>query len=320
MQNQIDNTNKNIHLVYNDLKGDIKDVRNEMNQNVHYIYSDMKNLNNKIDIQTSKINDELKKQDARIITNEITINNHERMLYNLFQSNEKQKDIINEHGFIINKHQEMIMNCISNVKEIYQDTYELKMNILEEDKKLKEYAKKNDVKVENLQKKCQEGINQINAITEVLNKHTEILAEHSAAIAQVQALTYKNSEKIDEICTQIFNHESRIQNIEKRLDKIELILNEHQKALNSLTGDIKEMKDIIQNIIQRIEKLERKVYTYQVEHKMEKIEEYLEKFDENKLYEFAEFIVGLRNQSEPFDLDIIIKGIKLINGPKGKIR
>lgn len=205
-----------------------------MNQNVHYIYSDMKNLNNKIDIHTSKINDELKNQNARIISKEITINNYERKLYSLYQSNEKQKEIIIEHGNIINKHQESIMNCIENVKVLYKYTYELKMNIIEEDKKLTEYSKK---------KWYYEGINQINEITGVLNKHTEILAEHSVAIAQIQAITYKNSEKIDSICSQLFNHESRIENIENRLDKIELILGEHQKALNRLTGDVQEMKD-----------------------------------------------------------------------------
>jgi len=113
-----------------------------MNQNVHYIYSDMKNLNNKIDIHTSKINDELKNQNARIISKEITINNYERKLYSLYQSNEKQKEIIIEHGNIINKHQESIMNCIENVKVLYKYTYELKMNIIEEDKKLTEYSKK----------------------------------------------------------------------------------------------------------------------------------------------------------------------------------
>ena len=69
------------------------------------------------------------------------------------------------------------------------------------------------------------------------------MAEHSVAIAQIQAITYKNSEKIDSICSQLFNHESRIENIENRLDKIELILGEHQKALNRLTGDVQEMKD-----------------------------------------------------------------------------
>ena len=238
------------------------------------------------------------------------------MLYSLYQSNEKQKEIINEHGNIINKHQETIMNCIENVKELYNDTYELKMKIIEEDKKLAEYSKKNDTEVDKLRKKCQEGINQINEITCILNKHTEILAEHSVAIAQIQAITYKNSEKIDIICSQLFNHESRIENIENRLDKIEIILGEHQKALNRLSGDVQEMKDAIQNIIQRIENLEAKVFTIQIEHKAEKIEEYLDNFDENELYEFAEFIIGLRNQNEAFNLDYIIKGIKIINKKK----
>ena len=132
------------------------------------------------------------------------------------------------------------------------------------------------------------------------------------AIAKIQAITYKNSEKIDETCSKLFNHENRIQNLENRLDQIEIILREHQRALNKITGDVEQMKNIINNIIQRIEKLESKIFNNEVEHKVEKIEEYLEKFDEKGLYEFAEFIIGLRNQNESFNLEHIIKGVKLI--------
>ena len=97
-----------------------------------------------------------------------------------------------------------------------------------------------------------------------------------------------------------------------------MVLKEHQKILNSLTNDIKEMKEIVNNIVQRIEKMEAKLIEERAESKAEKIEEILEKFDEDKLYEFSEFIVDMRNQPEPFNLDDIIKGIKIILNKKNK--
>ena len=318
MQHQIDNTNKNINLVHQDLKNDIKDVRNEMNQNVHYIYSDIKSLNNKIDIQSDKINEELKVQNARITSNEVTISYHEKMLYRLCQSNEKQKDIILQHDLELNNHQNMILSCLENIKYLYKDAEELKINMLSEEKKLNELAQKNDKEISLLKQRYQDSINQINTITDVLNNHTQVLAEHSTAIAQLQAISYKHDEKIDEINKNLFNHEARIQNLENRLDKVEAILKEHQKVLCNLTGEIKEMRDIVNNIVQRIEKLETKMIEERAENKADKIQEFLEKFNEDKLVEFSEFIIDIRNQPEPFNLDDIIKGIKIIFNKKNK--
>ena len=88
--------------------------------------------------------------------------------------------------------------------------------------------------------------------------------------------------------------------------------------MNDLTGDIKEMKEIVNNIVQRIEKLEAKLIEERAENKVEKIGEILEKFDEDKLYEFSEFIIDMRNQPEPFNLDDIVKGIKIILNKKNK--
>ena len=244
------------------------------------------------------------------------INQHEKMLYMLYQSNEKQKENIHKHDIELNNHQNLIINCMTNVKNLYQESQELKMNILSEEKKLNEYTQKNDKEILNLKQKCEEGISQINSITEVLNSHTQILAEHSTTIAQLQALSFKHDENIDEINKNIFNHELRIRNIENRLDKVEMVLKEHQKILNNLIGDVKEMREIINNIVQRIEKLETKMIEERAENKAEKIEEFLAKFDDDKLYEFSEFILDMRNQTEPFNLDDIIKGIKIILNKK----
>ena len=45
---------------------------------------------------------------------------------------------------------------------------------------------------------------------------------------------------------------------------------------------------------------------------MIRIEDFIERFDEEGLYEFADFINDLRGQNEPFNLEQIIKGAKLI--------
>jgi len=57
-------------------------------------------------------------------------------------------------------------------------------------------------------------------VNKILNEHTEILTEQSATIAKIQAISYKNTEKINELCDLLFNHESRIKNLEGRVDKI----------------------------------------------------------------------------------------------------
>ena len=76
------------------------------------------------------------------------------------------------------------------------------------------------------------------------------------------------------------------------------------------------MRNIINNIVQRIEKLEMKLIEERAQNKAEKIEIYLEKLEEEKLYEFSEFILDMRNQNEPFNLDDIFKGIKIILNKK----
>ena len=55
------------------------------------------------------------------------------------------------------------------------------------------------------------------------------------------------------------------------------------------------MKEIVNNIVQRIENLEANLIEERVESKSQKIREIFKKFDENKLYEFIEFSLDIRN-------------------------
>ena len=168
------------------------------------------------------------------------------------------------------------------------------------------------MELEELRKEYQIEIEKINSITDVLNKHTSILTENSATFAKIQAITNQNSERIDEVCKQLFNQEARITAIEGRLDKIEFILNEHRKALDNIVGEIAEMKSIINDIIKRVEALESQAVIDKVENKKEKIDDFIERFDEEGLYEFADFINGLRGQNVYFNLEKVIKGAKII--------
>ena len=72
------------------------------------------------------------------------------------------------------------------------------------------------------------------------------------------------------------------------------------------------MRNIINDIVKRVEALESQSIIDKVENKMIRIEDFIERFDEEGLYEFADFINDLRGQNEPFNLEQIIKGAKLI--------
>jgi hypothetical protein len=77
-------------LMYNDLKGDINDVKNDIKYNIHEVNTNIKNLNDKMDVKFDKVNDELKNQGVKIAENEIMIKNHEKIINNLFITNKKK--------------------------------------------------------------------------------------------------------------------------------------------------------------------------------------------------------------------------------------
>ena len=207
------------------------------------------------------------------------------------------------------------MACIENVTNLYQDTNELKNNLLAEDRKINEIALKNETEIKDIRNQCKQGLEKINQITETLNKHTEILTEQSTTIAKVQAITFQNSEKINELCDILFNHESRIKNLEGRVDKIEEILKQHQNAILNLTGEVNEMKKQMNEVLERIKKIEdrmEKCERVNIQNKADKIIDYLDKMNDNGLYELANFILELRNMNRPFNLQNVADGVKII--------
>jgi len=277
------------------------------------------NINNNYKQSQSEIIDKLNNQKAKITQNEVKINKHEKTLNLLTESNIKQLEKIKEHSIILNRHQDMLMNCIEYVKELYKEADELKYNLVEEDKKINELSIKNEAEIDEIRQQCKQGLDKVNEITNTLNKHTEILTQQSTTIAKVQAISYKNTERIDELCKLIFNHESRIKSLEGRVDKIEEILKRHEESILSLVEDVSEMKIQMNQVLERLKKLEErveKIESRSIEDKADKIFEYLDKMTDDELYELAIFILELRGFKKPINLDRILSGIKIITGKK----
>ena len=110
-------------------------------------------------------------------------------------------------------------------------------------------------------------------------------------------------------------YESRIKSLEGRVDKIEEILKQHQNAILDLTGEVNEMKKQMNEVLERIKKIEdrmEKCERVNIQNKADKIIDYLDKMNDNGLYELANFILQLRNMERPFNLDHIMNGIKMI--------
>jgi chromosome segregation ATPase len=261
------------------------------------------------------MNDEFKNQNAKIIENEVKLNEQQHTLTLLTKSNDIQREIIQKHDAVLNEHQNMLMNCIENVKGLYQETNEIRNNLIEEDKKINQLALKNEAEINEIRVQCKEGLEKVNEITQILNKHTEILTEQSTAIAKLQAISIKNTEKIDEICQTLFNHESRINNLEERVDNIEKVLKKHEEAILNLTGDVSNMKVQMKEVLERLKKIEgrlEKIERGDIQKKADKIFKFLDKMNDNGLYELANFILELRNMNRPFNLQNVADGIKII--------
>ena len=64
----------------------------------------------------------------------------------------------------------------------------------------------------------------------------------------------------------------------------------------------------IKKLKSKIEKMERE----KIENKANSIFDIIDKMNENELYEFADFILYLRNMNDPFNLDDIMNGIKIL--------
>ena len=273
------------------------------------------NLNNLYLQQFNKTNDELKNQNVKLIENEIKLNEQEKTLINLTNSNKIQREILHEYDILLNVQQYKLMNCLENVKGFYKEANELKNNLIEEDKKINQLAFKNENEINEVRKQCKEGLEKINEITNVLNKNTESLTIQSTLIAKVQAISYKNAEKIDKLCEKLFNYESRMKILESKVDKIEEILKRHEEAILDLTKDVSDMKIQMEGVLKRIKEIENRVEkleTSQIQNHADKIIDYLDKMNEDGIYEFANFILEIRKMGKPFKLEHIMKGAKLI--------
>ena len=51
---------------------------------------------------------------------------NKKLLFLLYQSMAKQREIIKEYDIKINNHQNMILSCLTNVKNLYQEWHEIK--------------------------------------------------------------------------------------------------------------------------------------------------------------------------------------------------
>ena len=54
---------------------------------------------------------------------------NKKMLFLLYQSMVKQREIIKYHDIKINNYQNMILSCLTNVKNLYQESHEIKNDI-----------------------------------------------------------------------------------------------------------------------------------------------------------------------------------------------
>ena len=314
VNDKIEENKRTFNNKIDDIKDNIKEVQHNINENNFYFNKRLDDLTNECNRQVSKINDEFRNQEKKIIENEIKINEHEKLLDRLIDSNIKQDEKLKKHEIMLVNQQDNIMLCIDNVKNLYQYANEIKHNIELGEKRINELELKNEKEVNELKNQCKMGMEKVNEITGILNKHTEILTEQSTTIAKIQAITFKNETKIDELCDALFNHESRIKNLEQRMDRIEIILERHEEAIMNLTGDISEMKKQMNEVINRIKKIEEKMERNIIEQKSNSIIELIESMedDDEQLYEFAKFIIDIRNLKEPFNLDDIKDGLNII--------
>ena len=125
-------------------------------------------------------------------------------------------------------------------------------------------------------------------------------------------MAFKDSDKIEEICNVLYGHEKRIEKSEKSIDNIYKVLNSHQEAINIIFNDLDELKVKVNQIMNRVNDIDDKVNKGIIKSKRERIGTYINEMNEEQMYEFATFILELRAGNKPYDLDVLIKGAKMI--------
>ena len=75
------------------------------------------------------------------------------------------------------------------------------------------------------------------------------------------------------------------------------------------------MKVQMKEVLERLKKLEgrlEKIERGDIQKKAYKIFKFLDKMNDNGLYELANFILELRNMNRPFNLQNVVDGVKII--------
>ena len=145
LQDEIIDTTKNMDISINNIKEDIKDVRKKI-QHFFYINDLINNLNNLYNQQFGKINEEFKNQNAKIIQNQVKLNEYGKTLNLLIESNIKQKEKINDYEFILNKNKDYIIDLNYYVNGLCKLADELKNSLIKKGQKINELANKNENK------------------------------------------------------------------------------------------------------------------------------------------------------------------------------
>ena len=118
--------------------------------------------------------------------------------------------------------------------------------------------------------------------------------------------------KTSKICNVLYGHEKRIEKLEKSIDNIYKVLNSHQEAINIIFNDLDELKVKVNQIMNRVNGIDDKVNKGIIKSKRERIGTYINEMNEEQMYEFATFILELRAGNKHYDLDVLIKGAKMI--------
>ena len=267
----------------------------------------------------NKVNDRISSYESKLSSIENISKDHEKTLSLLTRSNQEQKELIIAQGIIISEEQKKTMECMNNIKELFIESNELKQlakDQMKDIEKLNIETNENRNEIIKLKEQTNENIKKLDSISKILNEHTEILAEHSKAIASIQSTIFENSGKIEEICKILYGHEQRISNLENEISNINKILNAHQEAINKIFSDMDELKAQVNLVMNKVNSLEEKIINDNIKIKKDRIGDFVDKMSEEQMYEFATFILELRAGNNPYNLDIVLDGAKMILGYK----
>ena len=77
-----------------------------------------------------------------------------------------------------------------------------------------------------------------------------------------------------------------------------------------------ELKAQVNLVMNKVNSLEEKIINDNIKIKKDRIGDFVDKMSEEQMYEFATFILELRAGNNPYNLDIVLDGAKMILGYK----